>query len=119
MPSGEKSRWDAFFTKLDNAVGGELPFTLRLTDPLASSYVQSFTSPEPDPQIRVEEYERTEEEEEDLGLRDIKVEGYEEEEEKEKEDEDEMEKAKKFLEKTTGLSLEDEERKEVKPATES
>ena len=48
-----------------------------IEDPLASSYVQSFTAPAPDPQINVQDYDRTEEEEEDLGLRDIKVDGYE------------------------------------------
>jgi zinc finger protein len=119
MPSDEKSRWAAFFGKLDKAVDGDLPFTLALTDPLASSYVQSFTAPEPDPQIQVEEYERTEEEEEDLGLRDIKVEGYEEDEKKDENAEDDMEKAKKFLEKTTGLSLEDKAEEAAKPAAES
>ena len=54
-----------------------LQFTLVLEDPLASSYVQSRTTPKPDPQIEVEDYERTEQEEEDLGLKDIKTEGYE------------------------------------------
>jgi zinc finger protein len=103
MPTDEKSRWHAFFTKLDSAIDGEVPFTLGLQDPLASSYVQSFTAPEPDPQIEVEEYDRTEEEEEDLGLKDIKVEGYEE--QHAKEQQDEIDRAKKFLEKTTGAQL--------------
>jgi zinc finger protein len=88
---------------LDSAIDGEVPFTLGLQDPLASSYVQSFTAPEPDPQIEVEEYDRTEEEEEDLGLKDIKVEGYEE--QHAKEQQDEIDRAKKFLEKTTGAQL--------------
>ncbi len=54
-------------------------FTIVLTDPLASSYVQSLGEDpsQPDPQITVEEYERTPEEEEELGLSDMKVEGYE------------------------------------------
>ena len=111
MPSDEKSRWNAFFDKLDLAINGGLPFTIVLTDPLASSYVQSFTAPEPDSQIEAEEYERTEEEEEDLGLKDMKLEDYEEEGGK---DQDEMDKAKKFLEKTTGAHLE--EKEEEKPA---
>ncbi|KIW06769.1 uncharacterized protein PV09_02457 [Verruconis gallopava] len=98
MPVDEKTRWDAFFGKLDSAIDGDVPFSIMLQDPLASSYVQSFTAPEPDPQIAVEDYERTEEEEEDLGLKDIKVEGYE-------EPTDEMDKAKRFLEKTTGAHL--------------
>jgi zinc finger protein len=107
MPLQEKERWDAFFSKLDSAINGEMPFTVVLQDPLASSYVQSLTAPDPDPQIAVEEYERTAEEEESLGLKDIKVEGYEEEQEQEQ-PEDEMEKAKRFLEKTTGAHLDDE-----------
>ena len=78
-----KSRWNAFFDRLDLAISGSMQFSIILQDPLASSYVQSFTAPEPDPQIQMEEYERTDEEEEDLGLKDIKTEGYEESEQKE------------------------------------
>lgn len=112
MPSGEKARWTAFFDKLDTAIDGGLPFTIVLTDPLASSYVQSFTAPEPDPQLATEEYERTEEEEEDLGLRDIKVEGYEED-DGVKAVADEIEKAKMFLEKTTGAKLDAQQQEEA------
>ncbi len=68
---------EEFFAGLDCAIRGEMPFTIILEDPLAGSYVQSFTAPEPDSQIISEEYERTEEEEEHLGLRDIKTEEYE------------------------------------------
>lgn len=78
MQSTQQTQWKAFFANLDSAIEGGIPFTLILSDPLASSYVQSFTAPEPDPQISAEEYDRTEEEEEDLGLKDIKTEGYEE-----------------------------------------
>ena len=50
-----------------------------LTDPLASSYVQSLADPPAvDEAITKTSYTRTDEEEEDLGLKDIKVEGYEE-----------------------------------------
>ncbi|PVI02073.1 zinc finger protein-like protein zpr1 [Periconia macrospinosa] len=79
MDTTTKQKWDSFFGQLNAAIEGEIKFTLVLSDPLASSYVQSFTAPEPDAQLKVEEYERTEEEEEDLGLRDMKTEGYEEE----------------------------------------
>lgn len=72
-----KRTWDEFFAALTEAIEGRTKFTMVIEDPLASSYVQSFTAPDPDPQIEVEDYERTEEEEEDLGLRDIQVEGYE------------------------------------------
>jgi zinc finger protein len=74
-----KQKWETFFNSLSAAINGEEKFTVVLRDPLASSYVQSFTAPEPDPQIKVEDYERTAEEEEDLGLKDMKTEGYEEE----------------------------------------
>ena len=72
-----KRTWDQFFASLTEAIEGRSKFTIVMEDPLASSYVQSFTAPEPDPQITVEDYERTEQEEEDLGLRDLQVEGYE------------------------------------------
>lgn len=78
MLVAERERWDQFFDKLDKAIKGEVKFHIVLEDPLASSYVQSFTAPEPDAQITVEDYDRTDEEEEGLGLKDIKTEGYEE-----------------------------------------
>ncbi|KAK3069031.1 nucleolar zinc-finger protein [Teratosphaeriaceae sp. CCFEE 6253] len=77
MPTESKRSWEDFFNSLGDAIEGRKPFTLTLEDPLASSYVQSLTAPEPDPQIEVQDYERTEEEMEDLGLNDIKTEGYE------------------------------------------
>lgn len=89
LSAGEKSQWDDFFAGLDAAIAGEKPFTITLTDPFASSYVQSLVDPpQPDPKIQREKYERTEEEEEELGLRDMKVTGYEED-EKEKEEQPE------------------------------
>lgn len=78
MTSESKRTWEEFFASLAEAIENKKPFTLVLEDPLASSYVQSLTAPEPDPQIDVQDYERTEEEEEDLGLKDMKTEGYEE-----------------------------------------
>lgn len=77
MERSQRSKWSEFFEGLDAAIAGERQFTIILEDPLAGSYVQSFTAPEPDAQITIEEYVRTEEEEENLGLRDIKTEGYE------------------------------------------
>ncbi|KAK5661004.1 hypothetical protein OQA88_12382 [Cercophora sp. LCS_1] len=76
----EKTRWDDFFNGLDAAIKGEKEFTVILSDPLASSYVQSLADDpsQPDDKMTVEEYERTDEEEEDLGLKDMKTEGYEE-----------------------------------------
>jgi zinc finger protein len=77
MDAATKEKWDIFFGQLEAAVKGEVKFTIILEDPLASSYVQSLTAPEPDPQLKVEEYERTHEEEEHLGLNDMRTEGYE------------------------------------------
>ncbi len=79
LSSGERERWNSFFEGLDQAINGEKEFTIILTDPLASSYVQRLAddSSQPDPEITVEEYQRTEEEEEELGLSDMKIEGYE------------------------------------------
>lgn len=78
MDAATKEKWESFFGQLTAAIQGEVKFTIILEDPLASSYVQSFTAPEPDSQMKVEEYDRTEEEEEHLGLRDMKTEEYEE-----------------------------------------
>lgn len=79
LPKEQKSQWDGFFAGLDEAIGGDKPFTVILTDPLASSFVQPLVDPPaPDPKMTKEMYERTEEEEEELGLKDMKVEGYEE-----------------------------------------
>ncbi|KAK4241376.1 ZPR1 zinc-finger domain-containing protein [Achaetomium macrosporum] len=79
LPAEERKRWEEFFRGLDAAIKGEKEFTIVLTDPLASSYVQSLADDpgQPDEQMTVEEYERTDEEEEDLGLKDMKTEGYE------------------------------------------
>lgn len=79
LPSDQKSQWDGFFKTLDAAIAGDMPFTVILTDPFASSFVQPLVDPPaPDPKIKRESYERTDEEEEELGLKDMKVEGYEE-----------------------------------------
>ncbi|KAF2189760.1 zinc finger protein-like protein zpr1 [Zopfia rhizophila CBS 207.26] len=78
MDAATKEKWESFFSQLTAAINGGVKFSIILEDPLASSYVQSFTAPEPDSQIKVEDYDRTEEEEEHLGLKDIKTEGYEE-----------------------------------------
>lgn len=77
LPLQVKENWSKFFENVDTAIKGEAKFTLILTDPLASSYVQNLCAPEEDPQIAIEDYERTDEEEEELGLTDMKTEGYE------------------------------------------
>ncbi|KAH7320985.1 zinc finger protein zpr1 [Stachybotrys elegans] len=79
LAAEEKSQWDKFFEGLDAAISGQKPFTIILTDPFASSFVQPLVDPpEPDPKIQRENYQRTEEEEEELGLKDMKVTDYEE-----------------------------------------
>ena len=75
----EKSSCEKFFDGLDAAIRGEKEFTVILTDPLASSFIQSLVDPPAvDERLSKESYERTDEEEEELGLKDIKIEGYEE-----------------------------------------
>ena len=76
LPSEAKKNWEKFFVGIGEAIKGERKFTVVLTDPLASSYVQNLCLPDDDPQIMTEDYERTAEEEEDLGLSDMKTEGY-------------------------------------------
>ncbi|KAF4979713.1 hypothetical protein FZEAL_4141 [Fusarium zealandicum] len=83
----EKSQWSAFFDGLDAAIRGDKPFTIMLTDPFASSFVQPLVDPpNPDPSIHRESYTRTDEEEEELGLKDMKLENYGEKEEDKKEE---------------------------------
>ena len=78
LASDQRTQWDTFFGNLDQAISGDRPFTVILTDPFASSFVQPLVDPPaPDPKIKREMYERTEEEEEELGLKDMKTEGYE------------------------------------------
>ncbi|KAI1839936.1 hypothetical protein JX266_013854 [Neoarthrinium moseri] len=80
LASEERTKWTDFFGGLDAAISGDKKFTIVLTDPLASSYVQKLVDPDQeDPQMTSEEYQRTDEEEEDLGLKDMKTEGYEQE----------------------------------------
>ena len=77
LASSQREEWDSFFSNLDAAISGDKPFTVILTDPFASSFVQPLVDPPaPDPKITREYYTRTEEEEEELGLKDMKVEGY-------------------------------------------
>ncbi|KAF7562405.1 hypothetical protein G7046_g1762 [Stylonectria norvegica] len=73
----DKNEWDSFFEGLDSAIRGDRPFTIILTDPFASSFIQPLVDPPAtDPSIQRENYDRTEEEEEDLGLHDMKTENY-------------------------------------------
>ena len=69
----KKEEWSRFFERLDNAIACKIPFTCILEDPLANSYIQSLTAPEPDPKLIEEEYTRTAEEMEHLGLADMKT----------------------------------------------
>lgn len=69
----KKDEWLRFFEGLDNAIACKLPFTCIMEDPLANSYIQSLTAPDPDPKLVEEEYSRTAEEMEHLGLGDMKT----------------------------------------------
>lgn len=77
MDAETRTKWNAFFDKLDRALKAEFPFSITLVDPLANSFVQKNVDGDAeDPQIKVEEYERTDEEMEELGLNDMVIEGY-------------------------------------------
>ena len=69
----KREEWTEFFEKLDKAIACEMKFTCIMEDPLANSYIQSLTAPEPDPQLHEEDYVRTAEEMESLGLADMKT----------------------------------------------
>ena len=73
MESNKKQAWDTFFAKMDQAITGDIPFTILMEDPLANSYVQNLHTPDADPKIKIEEYKRTVEEEEELGLADMRT----------------------------------------------
>ncbi|CAO1613281.1 unnamed protein product [Sympodiomycopsis kandeliae] len=79
--STRSNEFEGFLAKLKGVMSGEnVPFTVILDDPLASSYLQNPYAPDADPQLTIEEYERTFDQNEDLGLNDINVEEYKEEE---------------------------------------
>lgn len=63
-----REKWKTFVSGLKSLIDGEKPFTFILDDPVANSYIQSYTVPDPDPQIKELFYERTEEQNDDLGL---------------------------------------------------
>ncbi|KAI4137809.1 MAG: hypothetical protein L6R39_007087, partial [Caloplaca ligustica] len=73
MSEDKRKGWETFFARLDQAIKGEVEYTVLLEDPLANSYVQSLTAPEPDPRIREEEYLRSEEVDEELGISDMRT----------------------------------------------
>lgn len=82
--ASRKAAFSAFKAKMDDVVAGTVPFTLRLRDPMANTWIYSpyefADPPTEDPFINVVQYTRTPEEELHLGLLDMKVEGYGEEE---------------------------------------
>lgn len=73
MDDTTKQRWISFFGKLNDAIAGEIKFTVVMEDPLAGSYIQNVYAPDPDPNMTIQDYDRTSEQNEDLGLNDIKV----------------------------------------------
>ncbi|KAK3180748.1 nucleolar zinc-finger protein [Lecanicillium sp. MT-2017a] len=78
LAANDRTQWEKFFDGIDAAIRGETKFTVILTDPFASSFVQPLVDPPaPDPKIEKKSYDRTHEEEEELGLHDMKLEGYE------------------------------------------
>jgi zinc finger protein len=65
-----------FVDRLTAVRDGRVPFTLRLRDPLANSWIYSPTAPAPDPRLTHETYVRSHEEDLGLGLLDMRTEGY-------------------------------------------
>lgn len=72
-----KKKWETFIDGLKKVLRAEIPFTFIIDDPLANSYIQSYTSPDPDPQIKEEFYERSQEQNDDLGLSDMNTKDFE------------------------------------------
>ncbi|RDA89046.1 hypothetical protein CP533_2360 [Ophiocordyceps camponoti-saundersi (nom. inval.)] len=71
----EKEKWSDFFVRLDDAVAGNSPFTLVLSDPLAASFIQPLADPASgDDRLKSESYRRSPEEDEELGLTDMRTE---------------------------------------------
>lgn len=62
--------------RLKQVKNAEIPFTLVLKNPLASSHVRNLYAPDPDPNMEVVAYERTWQQNEDLGLNDMNVKSY-------------------------------------------
>jgi zinc finger protein len=63
-----RKKFEDFFAEIEQALAGELAFTMVMSDPTAGSWVYNPKHPVPDPAVEVELYERTEEENEELGL---------------------------------------------------
>lgn len=73
MDEENKTNWVNFFARLTDAIDGKIPFTVKMRDPLAASYIQNIYAPDADPNMEVEEFERTWDENENLGLNDMKT----------------------------------------------
>ena len=68
-----RSAMASFLAKLDQCIAGEIAFTLRLTDPMANTWIHSWAMNEgkEDPRLTHRQYTRTEEEDLELGLLDM------------------------------------------------
>lgn len=73
MDEEAKTNWTTFFARLQDAIDGKIPFTIKMQDPLASSYIQNLYAPDADPNMEITEFERTFEQNESLGLNDMKA----------------------------------------------
>lgn len=74
-PAGAAA-WKTFFDQLDACARLDMPWTLRLDDPLANTFVSGVpgadlgegTAPPPDPRLACEDYDRSPEEDEEYGI---------------------------------------------------
>jgi len=69
--AGRKSAFVSFMDKLTAVREGRVPFTLRMRDPMANTWIYSPLAPGPDPKLSHEEYTRSHGEDLELGLLDI------------------------------------------------
>ena len=66
---------------MDEAIEGQMPWTLIIQDPMANSFIAPRTAdalrdpPSPDPALQIEDYERTAEEEEAFGIDHLRAHG--------------------------------------------
>lgn len=73
VPERQKKMAD-FVARVDKILAGEMPFTLRIIDPMANSWIHSPYAPDPDPRLTARDYDRSEAEDRDLGLLDMRTE---------------------------------------------
>ena len=76
-----RGMWKDFFSQMDDAIEGRIPWTLVIRDPLANSFIAPRSEDAltdvlpPDPLLTVEDYERSAEEDAEYGIDHLKAHG--------------------------------------------